>query len=59
MLGIIVQAGMLTKNVEAILSRVPGTNLDIAYFATIEEAGVWLATPSMTTPTGLRVQPTP
>ena len=35
-------------NIEAILSKVPGTKLDVKYFATIEEARAWLQRPGPT-----------
>jgi hypothetical protein len=54
---VVPKSGLAQMNVEAIMSRVPGTKLDMAYFATIEEAGLWLAAPSTTTPNSLKVQP--
>jgi hypothetical protein len=56
---VVPKSGLAQMNVEAIMSRVPATRLDIAYFTTIEEAGAWLAAPPLTTPTGLKVQPVP
>ncbi len=35
---VIAKSGLAQMNVEAIVSRVPGTMLDVGYFATIEEA---------------------
>jgi hypothetical protein len=54
---VIAKSGLAMMNVEAILSRVPGTKLDIAYFATIEEARAWLARPTAITPATLEVGP--
>ena len=54
---VVPKSGLAQMNVEAIMSRVPGMKLDMAYFATIEEAGLWLAAPSTTTPNSLKVQP--
>ncbi|MHB8612409.1 MAG: SpoIIAA family protein [Candidatus Dormibacteraceae bacterium] len=50
-------SGLAMMNVEAILSRVPGTKLDIAYFATIEEARAWLSRPRSITPAALEADP--
>ena len=42
---VIPQSGLAKMNVDEILSRVPGTELDIAYFATLDEGRNWLAMP--------------
>jgi hypothetical protein len=44
-------------NIESILARVPGTQLEVAYFATIEEAGAWLTRPGTLTPATLEAKP--
>jgi SpoIIAA-like len=46
---VIAKSGLAMMNVEAILSRVPGTQLDIGYFATIAEARAWLVRPTTVT----------
>jgi hypothetical protein len=50
---VIAKSGLTMMNVEAILSRVPGTQLDIGYFATIAEARDWLVRPRTLTPASL------
>ena len=40
---VIPASGLAKLNVDQILSRVPGTELDTAYFATLDEARLWLA----------------
>jgi hypothetical protein len=50
---VIPKSGLAMMNVQEILSRVPGTKLDVAYFGTIEEARDWLSRPITITPTGL------
>lgn len=54
---VVSKSGLAQMNVESILSRVPGTQLSVGYFATIEEAGAWLATTASSTPNGLKAQP--
>jgi SpoIIAA-like len=51
MAAVIPKSGLAKMNLEDILIRVPGTHLDVAYFATVEEARRWLVTPSTITPT--------
>jgi hypothetical protein len=51
---VIPKSGLAMMNVQEILSRVPGTKLDVAYFGTIEEARDWLSRPITITPTGLQ-----
>ena len=45
---VIPKSGLAKMNVDGILSRVPGTELDIAYFATLDEGRKWLALPPST-----------
>lgn len=47
---VIPKSGLALMNVQEIMSRVPGTKLDVAYFATIEEAREWLSRPTTITP---------
>ena len=47
---VIPQSGLAKMNVDEILSKVPGTPLEVAYFATLDEARGWLATPRATPP---------
>jgi hypothetical protein len=44
-------------NIEAILSKVPGTKLDVKYFTTIEEARAWLQRPTTDTQAILETEP--
>jgi hypothetical protein len=50
---VIPKSGLAMMNVQEIMSRVPGTKLDVGYFATIEEARDWISRPSTTTPASL------
>ena len=50
---VIPKSGLAMMNVQEIMSRVPGTKLDVAYFGTIEEARDWLSRPHTITPAGL------
>ena len=50
---VIPKSGLALMNVQEIMSRVPGTKLDVAYFPTIEEAKAWLCRPLTITPAGL------
>jgi hypothetical protein len=50
---VIPKSGLAMMNVQETLSRVPGTKLDVAYFATIEEARAWLSRPITLTPAGV------
>ena len=50
---VIPKSGLALMNVQEIMSRIPGTKLDVAYFATIEEARAWLSRPTTITPAGL------
>jgi hypothetical protein len=45
-------------NVEDILRRVPGTELDVGYFTTVEEAREWLTGPLNISATGREVKST-
>jgi stage II sporulation SpoAA-like protein len=54
---VIPKSGLALMNVQEIMSRVPGTKLDVAYFATVEEARDWLSRPHTVTPTGLPTIP--
>jgi hypothetical protein len=49
---VIPQSGLAMMNIEDVLSRVRGTNLDVAYFATVGEAKEWLTKEPSSTPTG-------
>jgi len=42
---IVPESGIALLNIKEVLSRVPGTELDVAYFATPEEANAWLTGP--------------
>jgi hypothetical protein len=53
---VIAESGIAMMNVESILSRVPGTKLDVGYFATIEEARSWLMRPANPTPMSLEAK---
>jgi 3D (Asp-Asp-Asp) domain-containing protein len=50
---VIPKSGLAAMNVKDIMSRVPGTRLDVAYFATLEEARSWLKGPVTITPLSL------
>jgi hypothetical protein len=50
---VIAKSGLAQMNLEDILRRVPGTKLDVAYFATVEEAREWLTRPPTITPNSL------
>jgi hypothetical protein len=50
---VIPKSGLAMMNVQEIMSRVPGTKLDVAYFGTIEEARAWLSGPLTVTPAAL------
>lgn len=50
---VIPKSGLTLMNVQEIMGRVPGTKLDVAYFATVDEARAWLSRPHTITPTGL------
>jgi hypothetical protein len=54
---VIAKSGLAMMNVEAILSRVRGTALDIGYFATIEEARAWLTRDTSITPATVEAEP--
>ncbi|GAC1637769.1 MAG: hypothetical protein PVS2B1_15720 [Candidatus Dormibacteraceae bacterium] len=43
---VIPASGLAKMNVEEILARVPGTELDVGYFPTVQEAKVWLTRPA-------------
>ena len=40
------------RTLEDVVARVPGTQLDVGYFATVEEAGRWLTRPATSPPNG-------
>jgi len=50
---VIPKSGLALMNVQEIMSRIPGTKLDVAYFGTIEEARNWLSRPLTIPPAGL------
>jgi hypothetical protein len=50
---VIPKSGLALMNVQEIMSRIPGTKLDVAYFATIAEARAWLSRPTTITPAGV------
>ena len=50
---VIPKSGLALMNVQEIMSRIPGTKLDVAYFATIAEARAWLSRPTTITPPGM------
>jgi hypothetical protein len=45
------KSGLATMNIKDIVGRVPGTMLDVAHFATVDEARDWLARPTTSPPT--------
>jgi SpoIIAA-like len=49
---VIPKSGLARMNLEDILRRVPGTRLDVAYFATVEEASIWITRPPTIPPGG-------
>jgi hypothetical protein len=51
------KSGLAAMNISDIVGRVPGTMLDVAHFATVEEARRWLARPLTITPTSLEAKP--
>jgi SpoIIAA-like len=51
---VIAKSGLAQMNVEDMLRRVPGTKLDVGYFATVEEATAWLTRAATITPPGLK-----
>jgi SpoIIAA-like len=52
---VIPNSGLARMNIEDVLHRVPGTRLDIAYFATLEEAVAWITRPSTSPPPSERL----
>jgi hypothetical protein len=48
---VISKSGLAQMIVEDIISRVPGTQLDVGYFATLREAEAWLCRPTTSPPT--------
>jgi hypothetical protein len=46
------KSALAKMNVEDILGKVPGTKLQVAYFATVNEARQWLTRPSTNPPIG-------
>ena len=50
---VVPKSGLAAMNVTDILSRVPGTQLDVAYFGTIAEARDWLTHPLTIPPKGI------
>ena len=54
MAAVIPKSGLAKMNLEDVMLRVPGTKLDVAYFASVAEARTWLNGPSTITPTGLK-----
>jgi hypothetical protein len=47
---VIAKSGLAQMNVEDVISKVPGTKLSVAYFATVREASEWLNRPPTTPP---------
>jgi hypothetical protein len=47
---VLAKSGLAQMIVEDLVSRVPGTTLDVGYFATPEEAVMWLARPTTSPP---------
>jgi hypothetical protein len=54
---VIPKSGLAAMNLKDIISKVPDTNLEVAYFATVAEARRWLTTPPTSTPSGLQAIP--
>jgi len=44
------KSGLAMSNLEDIMRKVPSSKVDVAYFATVAEAGKWLSAPSTLTP---------
>lgn len=51
---VVAKSGLAQMIVEDLVSRVPGTKLDVGYFATIEEATTWLTRPTTSPPSPRR-----
>jgi hypothetical protein len=47
---VIPKSGLAMMNVEDMVRRIPNTKMDVAYFATVEEAREWLTGPPTRTP---------
>jgi hypothetical protein len=47
---VISKSGLVQMIVEDLISRVPGTKLDVGYFDTLREAGAWLCRPTTSPP---------
>jgi hypothetical protein len=50
------KSALAKMNVEDILSKVPGTKLEVAYFATVAQAREWLTRPSTNPPIALEAK---
>jgi hypothetical protein len=48
---VVAYSGLAQMIVEELVSRVPGSKLDVAYFATVDEATSWLNRPTTSPPT--------
>lgn len=51
---VLAKSGLAQTIVEDLVSRVPGTKLDVGYFATVKEATAWLTRPSTSPPSARR-----
>jgi hypothetical protein len=49
---VIPKSGLARMNLDDILRRVPGTRLDVAHFASVEDASAWLTRPPTIPPSG-------
>ena len=47
---VIPESGLAKMNIDDMVNRVSGTQLDVAYFANLEEARVWLIAGDRTSP---------
>ncbi len=54
---VIPKSTLAAMNLKDIMGRVPNTNLDVCFFATIEEARTWLTRPSTIAPTSRKALP--
>ena len=53
---VISKSGLAQMIVEDLISRVPGTKLDVGYFATVQEAQAWLCRPATSPPSARRTR---
>ena len=56
---VIPKSGLVMTNLEDIMRKVPGNEIDVAWFATVAEAETWITAPSGKTPATLEAQKSP